>query len=114
MHGLASSAQISPKLRAAALAEAGWLAWAQGEWQAATTLAEQSLAIARGLGEQWRMADALNTLGAVAAAQEQYEQAADFYQESLALHHELGDQRGVAVALLPIRKVIGHGEACGR
>jgi predicted ATPase len=97
--GLASSAPVSPKLRAAALAEEGWLAWAQGEWQAARTLAEQSLAIARGLGEQWRMADALNTLGAVAAAQEQYEQAAAFYQESLALHQELGDQRGMAVAL---------------
>jgi predicted ATPase/transcriptional regulator with XRE-family HTH domain len=99
MQGLASSVQVSPKMRADALAEEGWLAWAQGDWQEAMTLAGESLAIARGLGEKWRMADALNTLGAAAAAQEQYEQAAEFYQESLALHQELGDQRGVAVAL---------------
>ena len=97
--GLTSSARVAPKIRADAMAEEGWLAWAQGDWQEAMTLAEEGLAIARGLGEKWRMADALNTLGTVAAAQEQYEQAAGFYQESLALHQELGDQRGVAVAL---------------
>jgi predicted ATPase/transcriptional regulator with XRE-family HTH domain len=97
--GLTSSAQVAPKMRADALAEEGWLAWAQGDWQEAMMLAEEGLAIARGLGEKWRMADALNTLGAVATAQEQYEQAAGFYQESLTLHQELGDQRGVAVAL---------------
>jgi len=93
--GLTSSAQVAPKMRADALAEEGWLAWAQGDWQEAMSLAEEGLAIARGLGEKWRMADALNTLGAVAAAQEQYEQAAEFYQESLTLHQDLGDRSGM-------------------
>jgi tetratricopeptide (TPR) repeat protein len=65
----------------------------------ATALYEQSLAIARELGEQWRIATELDNLGEVARDHGDYERTALLSEESLALRRELGDVCGIADSL---------------
>ncbi len=87
------------KSRAKALIGAGLLAYRQGDYTSAGSLAEESLAITRELGEKRGIASSLNNLGLVAWTQGDYVAANAFYQESLAIRRELGDKQGIASSL---------------
>jgi predicted ATPase/DNA-binding SARP family transcriptional activator len=96
--------------RAKALNGAGVLACEQGEYVAARTLFEESLALFRALGDQQSIAFSLNNLGMVARHQGEYVAARTLLEESLALFRALGDKRGIAFSLLNLGIVISYQE----
>lgn len=85
--------------RARLLFGAGVLAWVQQESGRAAALGEESLALARELGDKHAVADSLRLLAAVAKDDYDYERAKALGEESLALFRELGDKLGIAAAL---------------
>lgn len=84
---------------AAVLNGAGMLAFRQGDYVAATTWLERSLALHRWRGDTQSTAAVLNNLGIVAADQGHYVQAQRLHTESLALKRTLGRPQDVAVSL---------------
>lgn len=91
--------------RAKALAGAGGLAFLQGDYPEARALHEQSLAIARELGDIQGMALALNNLGNVFYYQGDYTSARSCYEESLAFRQNAGDSWGIAGSLTNLGNV---------
>jgi predicted ATPase/class 3 adenylate cyclase len=85
--------------RAMALHGAGAMAWQQGEYSAARTLHEESLAIRRELGDRRGIAASLHSLGNVARKQGDFPSAQALCEESLAIRRELGDRWGIAASL---------------
>jgi non-specific serine/threonine protein kinase len=82
--------------RARALRGRGVFAELEGDYQAARTLYEESIAIYRELGERRGIASCLSNLGSVAGAQGDDDAAQALWQESLVIRRELGDPLGVA------------------
>jgi tetratricopeptide (TPR) repeat protein len=72
-------------VRVQALAAAGWLAMDQGDYAAARTYWEETLAIHRNLGDQSEIARSCNALGNVARHQGDYTAARPLHEESLAI-----------------------------
>src|SRR5258708_25061659 len=85
-------------VRARALIGAGSLAWLQGDYPDARAFYEQSLAIARELGDGSRIAAALHGLVAVLADQGDYLGARAFYEQSLPIRRKLGHQPAIAAS----------------
>jgi predicted ATPase/serine/threonine protein kinase/Tfp pilus assembly protein PilF len=81
------------------LTGAGTLAHNQGDYTAARSWYEQSLAVWKEVEDKAGVADALNNLGWVAWRQSDYVAARGLSEKSLALHQELGDKKGVAHSL---------------
>ncbi|MBA3531733.1 MAG: tetratricopeptide repeat protein [Ardenticatenales bacterium] len=86
-------------VRVKALYGAAALARWQDEYDEAHTLCEESLTLARTLGDKVGMTWALYELGVQAAHQGEYERAHRLHEESLALKRQLGDQVGIAWSL---------------
>ncbi len=86
-------------LRAKALNGAGILASHQGEYAAGRAFVEESLAIAREMGDRSGIALSLNLLGRMARDQGDYAAARALFEESLALRRALGDKPGVGALL---------------
>ncbi|HLK59184.1 MAG TPA: tetratricopeptide repeat protein, partial [Chthonomonadaceae bacterium] len=81
-------AQEPTKARAEALLGAGTLATMQGDYATARALIEESLTIARELGDRRGIANSLNNLGNMAAEQGDFTSARSLHEESLALRLE--------------------------
>lgn len=96
---LSRSQELLGHPRASGLNGAGVLSFSQGNYGAARTLFEESLAIWRGLGDRQGVAMALGNLGGVAYAQGEYEAMRVLIEESLAIRRELDDRHGIALAL---------------
>jgi predicted ATPase len=90
-----SSSAATPQ-RARLLTAAGALAYRQGDYSAARSFLEQSLALGRTLENRQAIAAALGWLGIVAATLGDYDTGRTQLEECLAINKELGDQRGVA------------------
>jgi predicted ATPase/DNA-binding SARP family transcriptional activator/DNA-binding CsgD family transcriptional regulator len=82
-----SGMELSPE-RAKALAGAGWLAEALGDYEWARAAHEESLGIYRQLGDEKGVASSLANLGRVALFQGDQERASELLEESLALLRE--------------------------
>jgi predicted ATPase/DNA-binding XRE family transcriptional regulator len=89
-------------LRGGALNGAGYLASVQGDYAAANTLHEESLALYRELGDKQSIAWTLNHLGHAKMMQGDYSQATALHEESLALFQELGDNPGSTFLLIQL------------
>ncbi|HSH79246.1 MAG TPA: tetratricopeptide repeat protein [Herpetosiphonaceae bacterium] len=89
----------SDALRAKAIHAAGTLAAEQGDYRAARSFYEESLAIRRSLADERSVARLLNNLGILAFYEEDHAAARLLYEESLAIRRRLGDLSGVANAL---------------
>jgi predicted ATPase/DNA-binding XRE family transcriptional regulator/Tfp pilus assembly protein PilF len=85
--------------RAKALNVAGRLALYPGDFVAARSTYEESLAISTSLGNKAAAAASLNHLGVLFAAQGEHEKARAQYEQSLAIRRELGDEAGIANTL---------------
>jgi predicted ATPase/class 3 adenylate cyclase/DNA-binding CsgD family transcriptional regulator len=85
--------------RAAALANAGFLAVRQNDYDAATPYMEEALTISRELGDRRSVAQTLLRFGVIPHHQGSLDRAQAMLEESLALLRELDDPRGVATAL---------------
>jgi non-specific serine/threonine protein kinase len=88
-----------PLLRRRALTAAASLALLQGDYAVATTFAEQSLEVARGLDEPKHVANALSNLGAIVLAAGDHVRAAVLLEEAVSLAREVGDERIAALAI---------------
>ena len=108
----ASQSQSWQSFRAKALNGAGNLVYSQGDYAAARSLHEESLAIRRELGDKSGIAASLHNLGNVAYSQGEYAAARSLYEESLSIKRELGDKRDIAVCLAGLGGVAaGMGQA---
>src|SRR5207244_1896837 len=67
------------------------------------SLAEQSLALFRELGDRGETARVLEILGHAAKDEGDYAAARAFYEERIAVHDDLGDRRGTGWALADSR-----------
>jgi predicted ATPase len=85
--------------RGIALVGAGWLAWAEGDYQAASLQAEEGLSIVRERGEKWMIGNAEWLLGLVRMGQRNSAAARPLLEESRTLSKELGDVWGEAYTL---------------
>jgi predicted ATPase/DNA-binding SARP family transcriptional activator len=86
-------------MRAKALNGAGSLAISQNDYASAQTLLEESLSIARELGDRSGLAAATGNLSNVFYRRGDYTAARMLNEESLQLYRELGDRVGVARTL---------------
>jgi tetratricopeptide (TPR) repeat protein len=92
--GLNASGPVAPQVRIRALAAAGQLIQLQHEFEHATLLLEESLALAQAEGNEGAVAAALSLLGETAAFQGDFPRATALLEDSLARHRQLGDRLG--------------------
>ena len=95
-------AQASPSatlLRALSLRWAAGLARWQGDFPKATALGEEALTMARELGDELEIANALDTLGGVALYQSDYETAGARSKEALIKYRGVGAEKNIMRAL---------------
>ena len=95
---------VSPLL-ANALTGAGSLAFMQGDFRAASTFHEASLALHRQIGDRQSVAYAANNLANTAVQLGDHARARALYEETVALTRELGDVRGVAFGSINLADV---------
>jgi predicted ATPase/class 3 adenylate cyclase/Tfp pilus assembly protein PilF len=94
-----SGAQAGSAARATALNGAGNLAFSQGEYEAARSLYEESLAVRRETGDRQGIAGSLGNLGNVAQQRGDHPAARSLHEECLAIQRELSNQQGIAMSL---------------
>lgn len=97
--GLQHAPAAEPILRARSLGCAGSLAYREGEWSAAVTLATQSLQIYRQHDHTLGIISQLHTLGIMAYEQGDYTLAQGYHEETLEQAKRLGDKQPEANAL---------------
>lgn len=96
---LAGAAHASATLRRRGFTAAGAIALLQGDYDAATTLAEKALEVARELDDRRLVANALSNLGAIVLAAGDETHAEAVLDEAVGLAREVGDERILALAL---------------
>jgi predicted ATPase/DNA-binding SARP family transcriptional activator len=96
---LAGDREQPPLLRRRALTAASAIALLQGDYAAATSLAEAALDEARRSKEPQYVANALSNLGAIVLAAGDHPRAAVVLEEAVALAREVGDTRIAALAI---------------
>ena len=89
----------SPAIRGLAAQTASILAWMEGAFDEAATLAGEALVLAREGSVEADCVWALNLLGMAATSLGHYDEAAAHLDAALALYHKLGAGRGVSVIL---------------
>jgi non-specific serine/threonine protein kinase len=95
---------VSP-LRANALTGAGNLAFMQGDFYAASTFHEASLALHRQMGDRQSIAYAANNLANTVLQLGDLARARALYEETIDLTREMGDPRGVAFSSINLADV---------
>jgi predicted ATPase len=103
---LALGSAARTKARARALFAAGVLAGEQGDYAAAESLLNESLAVARELGDKRGIAVCLNALGAYARDRGEIALSRTLFEESLELWRGIGDPRSVARALSNLANIL--------
>ena len=96
---LARTVHAPSSLRRRGFTAAGAIALLQGDYEAATSLAEKALGAARSLDDPRLVANALSNLGAIVLAAGDDARAADVLDEAVELAREVGDERILALAL---------------
>jgi tetratricopeptide (TPR) repeat protein len=95
-------AQGRTAARARILARAAELAYRQSDYAATVELAEESLGIYRGVGDQQGIASMLIKLGNAATESGDYASASGYLEEALEIWRALQDKHGVARALISL------------
>jgi tetratricopeptide (TPR) repeat protein len=98
-------AQGRDEMRCRALFDAGQFDFYMGRYAEAQRYLEESLAIARELGDKVRIAAALQPLGMASLGQGHLAGARAHLEEALALAHELGDKRNLCAAMNAIAQL---------
>lgn len=84
-------------VRAEAMRGAGFLAWAQGDYAAASSLCEMSLELCRRLGDREGEGWSLQQLGQISYQQEDFARARSFLEEGLVVASERQDEQLAAL-----------------
>ena len=82
------------------LAQLGWLSMTRGQLEPATALSEESLSLAREIGDARTASVALSNLAEAASSRDDHELAAELFEDALGLRRDVGDRRNIANALL--------------
>lgn len=98
-HALALNPTGPKDLRAEALHGAGILAIQQGDYEPATALMQESLALHSELQNKRGIGQALDALGAISYYQGDYAQAIAYHTKSLTRRTEIDDKQGMASSL---------------
>jgi predicted ATPase/DNA-binding SARP family transcriptional activator/DNA-binding CsgD family transcriptional regulator len=101
-------------LRAKVFGEAGTFAWHRGDYERATVLHGEALALYREIGDEHGAAFALNNLGVQELEKGDYESAAPLFEEALSLSREVGDRRTIAYVHHNLGEVARHRDEYGR
>ena len=96
---LAGSAGVADNVRAKALLAAARLAFNQSNYEQGEVLAQEGLALFRGLGDRRGIALSLNRLGVAAWRRGDFKSARILLEEDLTLFREMGDRDRVAWSL---------------
>ena len=96
---LENAADVPPPLRVKALDGLASLMRSQGDEAAARERYEESLALARAIGDQRLVAHALSSFGRMALDAGDYDNARRFYEECLAIRRAIPDSAAVARTL---------------
>ena len=96
---LSNPVRVLPELRTKAFFGAAILAVWQGEYAHGRGLAEESLALARGLGDPGSVARALDALALAAQGEGDYLQAESLFEECQELSREIGDEWLLGIAV---------------
>jgi predicted ATPase/class 3 adenylate cyclase len=99
---LAGSSGVATSVRAKALLAAARLAFVQSHYDRGEVLAQESLALFRGLGDRRGIALSLDRLGMAAWRRGDFRTAGVLMEEDLALFKEVGDQDRVAWSLFTL------------
>jgi predicted ATPase len=86
-------------VRGGALIGAGWLAWAEGDYEAASARVKEGLSIVREVGDKREMGSTAWLLGLIHLAQHNSAAALPLFEESRTLYKELGDGWGEAMSI---------------
>ena len=81
------------------------MAYFDGDALAARAFAQQTLAVARGLGDDWLVAWALHLLGLAAHIAERYAEARAYYEQALSIRRRLGHIEGIGICLVLLAMV---------
>jgi predicted ATPase len=101
-------------VRVKALNGAGMLVGEQGDFESARRFFEQSLELARALGDEGRIGAALANLGNLALFRQDFVEARALYEEAAELWRRVGHTRRLAVALENLGCVaLGEGDVDG-
>jgi predicted ATPase/DNA-binding SARP family transcriptional activator len=87
----------APALRQRALNAAGALAGETGDFPTATRMFEDSLAVAREIGDEYRVARVEGNLGNLALYARDYDQAIERYERSTAYFRRTDERRGLSL-----------------
>ncbi|MBI3959283.1 MAG: tetratricopeptide repeat protein [Chloroflexi bacterium] len=98
-------AQTATGLRAKLLNQAGFLAFSQGDYAAASRCHEESLALASDLDDRQALADAYIGLANLAGRQNDYQRSGQLFTQCAALFQELGDTSSFAWSLVGIANI---------
>ncbi len=93
---LAMSGEASPVTLARALAENAYLTETQFDFDRATTLSNEALALYKTLGDRQGMAFVLHILAVMARKKGEYDRSRVLLEESLGLYRDAGDRWGIA------------------
>jgi predicted ATPase/class 3 adenylate cyclase len=96
---LAEAGELPPAIRANALSSAGILAESQGDYERATALQEEALALRRKIGDRLGTTASLTELGINARLLGDLGRATTLHEQALALWREIGDKQGIAGSL---------------
>ncbi len=99
---LTEAAQARTAARAKLLARAAELAYRQSDYPATISLAGESLAICREIGDKQGISSALIKLGNAATEAGDYATARGFLEEALTIWRDLEDKHGTARALISL------------
>jgi predicted ATPase len=97
-------------LRAKVLNAAGVLACIAGDYDAAQTTHEESLAIKEELGDKPEIAKSLGNLGNLAFNRGDFEASAAYHLKNLTIAQEVGDREGIAIACNNLGNALGRVE----
>jgi len=104
---LATGAAAAPDVRAQALNWSSRLAWRRADYETASSLAEEALALARSVDDRSSEAWALMNLGSIANALGDVKRAASLSTEAEACFLSIGDRHGAAMAIIDQATVAG-------
>jgi non-specific serine/threonine protein kinase len=106
---LATSSETPPTVRARALAAAGYLDWAVGDYQRAADRVAEAVALFRQLGDPSTVAIGLHVAALIAQDFGNYDQAAEFLEEAIPLFRATGDRAFVAQTMVALGRVAYYG-----
>lgn len=97
--GIATIHSLEEAGIASLLHNLGQIAHANGDYEQAISINQESLAIRREFGDRRGIAMSLHSLGIIGADQGESDRGRSLIEESLAIRRELGDRQGIAVSV---------------